>query len=103
MFLGEQLKCVFSSQFFRISPNVGRNFAFFYINSRRLEKVQKLFYNFLINFPPTYGGLKILSGHFVMKFPSASEFFFPKKSIIYPLIYHKSFKKFRVVEHCEKE
>ena len=41
------LKCVFSSQIFHFTPNVDRNFTFFYI---KILESQKNFKNFFFNF-----------------------------------------------------
>ena len=82
IFGGGELKYVFSSQFFCFSPNVDKGFVFFNINSKGTKELQKFSSKLLNNFSSNYGGLKILSSHFIMKFQSCNGIFFSKKSII---------------------
>ena len=70
----------FSFEFFHFLPDVDRNFESFYINSRGSEEPQQTFSNFLSNFSLNYDGLKVLSGHSVMKFQRYNGIFFQKIS-----------------------
>ena len=102
-FLREGAEMCFFFSIFSFFAKCRQKCCVFYVNSSGSKEPQKMFSNFLTNFSPNYVGLKILSSHFAMIFQRCNGIFFFKKSIIYPQLYHKNFKKFRVLEHYQKK
>ena len=98
---GEGLKCVFYFPFFRFSPNVDKNFAFFYTYSKGSEELQKFFFKIFEQFFAELWRLKHFEWPSCYEIPTVQWNFFPKKLLFihkYTIKISKSFERWNIVK-----